>query len=359
MDDANNETGGPADVAGTPAVTCEGVVIRYGETLAVDRLSFVARAGQVVALLGPNGAGKTSTVEALEGYRPIEAGSARVLGLDPVRDHGALVARIGVMLQKGGVYPMLGPAQVLHLFARYYDDAEDPDGLLDLVGLSAVRRTPWRRLSGGEQQRLALALALVGKPRVLFLDEPTAGVDPEGRLVVRDIIAAQRDKGICVILTTHELAEAERLADHVVIIDHGRLLAEGSPAELASGTADGSIRFSTRPDLDTGALAADLGGRVDGDGTVTVTEERPGAYRLLPPAGVSSPAVVAALAGWLAERDLSLGDLRTGQSLEEAYLSITGARGDAAVPESDDGGAPSGRRRSRGRFGRNSRGVPR
>jgi ABC-2 type transport system ATP-binding protein len=339
VDDAHDHRGGPDAVAGPPAVSCDGVVIRYGETLAVDRLSFVARAGQVVALLGPNGAGKTSTVEALEGYRPIEAGVARVLGLDPVSDHAALVARIGVMLQRGGVYPMLGPAQVLHLFARYYDDAEDPDWLLDLVGLTHVRRTPWRRLSGGEQQRLSLALALVGKPQVLFLDEPTAGVDPEGRLVVREIIAAQRDKGVCVILTTHELAEAERLADHVVIIDHGRTLAEGSPAGLASGTSDGSVRFSTRAGLDTTALATALGG-----GT-TVTEERPGAYRLVPPAGLSSPAVVATLAGWLAERDLSLGDLRTGQSLEEAYLAITGARGGADLP-----GPPTrdgGRRRSR------------
>ncbi len=256
-------------------MVCDGVVIRYGETVAVDRLSLTGHAGSVVALLGPNGAGKTSTVEALEGYRRVTAGSARVLGLDPIVDHAALVPRIGVMLQKGGVYPMLGPAQVLHLFARYYNDAEDPEALLDLVGLSDVRRTPWRRLSGGEQQRLALALALVGKPSVLFLDEPTAGVDPEGRIVVRDIIAAQRDRGICVILTTHELAEAERLADHVVIIDHGRVLAEGSPAQLASGTADGSIRFSTRPAIDTAALAGAIG-----EGTV-VNEEGPGSYRLL------------------------------------------------------------------------------
>ena len=329
-------------------MACEGVVIRYGETLAVDRLTLTGSAGTVVALLGPNGAGKTSTVEALEGYRRVTAGSARVLGLDPIADHAALVPHIGVMLQKGGVYPMLGPAQVLHLFARYYDDAADPDALLDLVGLSDVRRTPWRRLSGGEQQRLALALALVGKPSVLFLDEPTAGVDPEGRIVVRDIIAAQRDQGICVILTTHELAEAERLADHVVIIDHGRVLAEGSPAELASGTADGSIRFSTRPAIDTAALAG-----VVGAGTV-VTEERPGSYRLLPPAGSSSPAVVAALAGWLAERDLSLGDLRTGQSLEEAYLAITGARPEPEPAASEDGpgaSGASGRRGSRGSRG--------
>ena len=334
---------GPADAA---AVTCDGVVIRYGTTLAVDRLSFTGRGGQVVALLGPNGAGKTSTVEALEGYRPVDAGTARVLGLDPRGDHAALVPRIGVMLQKGGIYPMLGPAQVLHLFASYYDDAEDPDGLLDQVGLAAVRRTPWRRLSGGEQQRLALALALVGRPQVLFLDEPTAGVDPEGRLVVRDIIAAQRDRGVCVILTTHELAEAERLADHVVIMDHGRILAEGSPAELASGTADGSIRFSTRPAIDTAGLAGAIGA-----GT-TVAEERPGAYRLRPPDGASGPAVVATLAGWLAERDLFLGDLRTGQSLEEAYLAITGARGEPGVSGPETG--PSGDRDSRGRHRRRS-----
>ena len=208
-------------------------------TLAVDRLSFVGQAGQVVALLGPNGAGKTSTVEALEGYRKIESGSLRVLGLDPGRDHAALVPRIGVMLQRGGVYPMLGSAQVLHLFSRYYDNPEDPDMLIELVGLGTVRRTPWRRLSGGEQQRLALALALVGRPEVLFLDEPTAGVDPEGRLAVRSIIAAQRDRGICVILTTHELAEAERLADQVIIIDRGRILAEGvrRPWPLGAPTA--------------------------------------------------------------------------------------------------------------------------
>jgi ABC-2 type transport system ATP-binding protein len=339
--DATDPARAPFGPAGAAAVVCDGVVIRYGETLAVDHLTFAGRAGQVVALLGPNGAGKTSTVEALEGYRPVEAGTARVLGLDPRRDHAALVPRIGVMLQNGGVYPMLGPGRVLHLFASYYDDAEDPDSLLHQVGLAGVRRTPWRRLSGGERQRLALALALVGKPEVLFLDEPTAGVDPEGRIVVRDLIAAQRDRGICVVLTTHELAEAERLADHVVIVDHGRILAEGSPGELASGTADGSIRFSTRPAIDTSALAGAIGAGA------TVAEERPGAYRLRPPDGAGGPAVVATLAGWLAERDLVLGDLRTGPSLEEAYLAITGAR-DEAEPAPGDGPSvhrPSRRRR--------------
>jgi len=323
---------------GAPAVECDAMVIRYGATTAVDRLSFAAHRGEVLALLGPNGAGKTSTVEALEGYRPVASGSVRVLGLDPGRAHGRLVPRIGVMLQNGGVYPTLGPAQVLHLFAAYYDDPEDPDALLEQVGLGHVRRTPWRRLSGGEQQRLSLALALVGRPEVLFLDEPTAGVDPEGRIAVRELVAAQRDKGLCVLLTTHELAEAERLADRVVIIDRGRLLAEGTPAELAEGTSDGSVRFSTDPGLDSAALAAAVGPDAD------VVEERPGAYRLRLPAGSDTPPAVAALAGWLAERSLMLGDLRTGQSLEEAYLAITGAR---AEPEPEP--ASDARRRSRRR----------
>ncbi|MGA2836284.1 MAG: ABC transporter ATP-binding protein [Acidimicrobiales bacterium] len=339
---ATRRTDADALAPGAVAVDCDGMVVRYGDTLAVDRLSFTARHGEVLALLGPNGAGKTSTVEALEGYRPVASGTVRVLGLDPGSDHAALVPRIGVMLQNGGVYPMLGPAQVLHLFAAYYEDPEDPDALLDLVGLGRVRRTPWRRLSGGEQQRLSLALALVGRPEVLFLDEPTAGVDPEGRIVVRDIITAQRDRGRCVLLTTHELAEAERVADRVVIVEHGRLLAEGTPAELAAGTADGSVRFTTDPGIDTAALARAVAPGAD------VVEEADGAYRLHLPEGTAIPPVVAALAGWLAERDLALGDLRTGRSLEEAYLAITGARDE---PESDtDSGAARGRRgRTRGR----------
>lgn len=335
------DTRAAEDNARSVAVECDRVVIRYGDTLAVDQLSFRAERGEVLALLGPNGAGKTSCVEALEGYRPIAEGTVRVLGLDPRRDHTALVSRIGVMLQKGGAYPMLGPAQLLHLFAAYYEDPEDPEALLDQVGLGDTRRTPWRRLSGGEQQRLSLALALIGRPEVLFLDEPTAGVDPEGRVVVRELICAQRDKGLCVLLTTHELDEAERVADRVVIVDHGRLLAEGTPAELASGTADGSVRFSTDPGIDTAALAAALGSGA------SVDEERAGSYRLHPERGSATPQAVAALAGWLAERHLSLGDLRTGQSLEEAYLAITGARGEPEPTSADDVGRRA--RRSRGR----------
>ena len=333
MDDVTTPPRSPRP--SSPAVLCDQLVIRYGDTLAVDRLSLVGEPGQVVALLGPNGAGKTSTVEALEGYRKPTGGSVRVLGLDPTRDHAALVPRIGVMLQRGGVYPMLGPTRILHLFARYYDDPEDPDRLIEQVGLASVSRTPWRRLSGGEQQRLSLALALVGRPDVLFLDEPTAGVDPEGRIAVREIIATQRDRGRCVILTTHELDEAERLADQVIIIDNGRMLAAGNPADLASSAADGAIRFTTEAGIDTAALVV-----ATGAGS-TVAEERPGAYRLGPAPGASTPATIAALAGWLADRGLALGDLRTGRSLEEAYLAITGSGRDAAGADSGPPGGAS------------------
>jgi ABC-2 type transport system ATP-binding protein len=187
-----------------PAVEVTGLIVRYGPPgtpAAVDGIVLVAAAGEVLVVLGPNGAGKTSTVETLEGYRRPAAGQVRVLGLQPIADHAALSGRIGVMLQRGGVYPMLGPRRVLDLFAGYYPDPVPADELLDLVGLRSVAATPWRHLSGGEQQRLSLALALVGRPEVAFLDEPTAGVDPEGRIAVRAVVAGLRERGVCVVLT--------------------------------------------------------------------------------------------------------------------------------------------------------------
>ena len=150
---------------------------------------------------------------------------------------------MGVMLQRGGVYPVMGPRRALQLFAAYYDDPQDPEALLDLVGLRAVARTPWRRLSGGEQQRLSLALAIVGRPDVVFLDEPTAGVDPEGRMAVRQVITDLRARGACVVLTTHELPEVERVADVVVIVARGRAVARGTVAELSAAGGGGGIRF--------------------------------------------------------------------------------------------------------------------
>src|SRR3984893_3623645 len=248
-----------------PAVEVTDLTVRYGsegEVTAVDGLDLSAEAGEVLVVLGPNGAGKTSTIESMEGYRRPAGGRISVLGLDPIADHRQLTELMGVMLQKGGVYPMLPPRHVLDLFSRFYAAPLATDDLLDLVSLRGVATTPWRHLSGGEQQRLSLALALIGRPRVAFLDEPTAGVDPEGRLAIRAVVTDLRTQGVCVVLTTHELEEAERLADRLVIIDHGNVVAAGTPAELMTEGASQEIRFGAPPGLDTASLAARIGGPV-------------------------------------------------------------------------------------------------
>src|SRR6185437_15108705 len=249
------------------------------------------------------------TVECLEGYRRPAGGTVRVLGLDPVADHRAVVPRIGVTLQRGGVYPMLSPRRAVRLFADYYDRPEDPDALLDLVALGDVATTPWRHLSGGEQQRLSLALALVGRPEVVFLDEPTAGVDPDGRLAVRRVVAGLAERGACVVLTTHELAEAEQVADRVVIIRRGQVVVEGTPA-----------------DLDIEALSAAVDAPVVVATAVrhTAVRHTAGRYRVN---ATPTPALTAAVAAWLAEHDVPLTDLRTGRSLDETYLAIVAEDG--------------------------------
>jgi ABC-2 type transport system ATP-binding protein len=302
------------------AIEVTDLVVRYGPVTAVDGLTLSSEPGEVLALLGPNGAGKTTTVETLEGYRRPTAGRVRVLGLDPVADRAELAPRIGVMLQRGGVYPAMSAREAVRLFAAYYDDPEDPDALVERVALRDVERTPWRRLSGGEQQRLSLALALVGRPTVAFLDEPTAGVDPAGRLAIRRAVRELRDRGVAVLLTTHEMEEAERLADRVVIIDRGAVVAMGSPADLMTAGAGREIRFGAPPGLAIADLGASLG--------AAVTEDQPGEYRVDTEA---TPAAVAALTAWLAARDLPLADLRAGrQRLEDVFLRLT-----AASPERD------------------------
>ncbi len=322
------------------AIDVAGLVVDYGTVRAVDGLCLQARKGEVLVVLGPNGAGKTTTVEVCEGYRRPTAGSVRVLGLDPARDGKQLNARIGVMLQRGGVYPAMTPAQVLALFATYYDNPVPPGDLIATVGLTRAAKTPWRRLSGGEQQRLSLALALIGRPEVAFLDEPTAGVDPDGRLAIRAIVERMRDTGVCVVVTTHELAEAERLADRLVILDAGRAVAEGTPAEITAAapapggqSAASGVRFSAPEGIDTGALGAALGSPVE--------EVRPGRYRIDGHDG-DLATLTAALAAWLAERRLALTDLHAGGAggggLEEAYLRITAAS--AQSRHSGNGGSP-------------------
>src|SRR5215510_4446795 len=241
------------------AVDVESLTITYGDVLAVDDLSFRAEAGEVTCVLGPNGAGKTSTIEALEGLRRPTSGHLSVLGLDPRADHRALAERMGVMLQEGGIHPGLRPPEVVRHAAAFYREPLDGRALLERLGLAGRERRTYRQLSGGEQKRLALAAALVGRPQVAFLDEPTAGVDPAGRQVIRQVIADLRRDGVTVLLTTHDLDEAERIADRVVIVTEGRLVAAGPLEDLVRGrgTAD-QVHFGAPAGIDTAALSDHL-----------------------------------------------------------------------------------------------------
>ncbi len=298
--------------ADTAAIEVRGLTKRYGDTVAVDGLDLTVEPGQTLALLGPNGAGKTTTIECCEGYRAPDAGQVRVLGLDPRRDARRLRPRVGLMLQEGGVYPLAEPGEVLRLFAAFHADPLPPDALLERVGLADARRTRFRDLSGGQKQRLSLALALVGRPEVVFLDEPTAGLDPAARRLTWRHVEELRADGVTVVLTTHLLDEAEHLADRVAIVDAGRLVALGTPDELTHGD-DPEVGFSARPGLDVVDLSRHLG--------VDVVEQRPGRYHLFAP---NDPALIARLAGWLEAHDVRLGELRAGKrSLEDVFLRLT------------------------------------
>jgi ABC-2 type transport system ATP-binding protein len=331
-----------------PAVEVSGLTVRYGPAdmpPAVDNLDLSADAGEVLVVLGPNGAGKTSTVETLEGYRRPDAGEVRVLGLDPVADHAALTGRMGVMLQRGGVYPMLGPKRVLDLFGAYYANPVPTGELLETVGLRAVAATPWRHLSGGEQQRLSLALALIGRPQVAFLDEPTSGVDPEGRIAVRAVVAGLKDKGVSVVLTTHELAEAERMADRIVILARGRIVMEGSAGELATAGGDpaiAAVTFGVPRGLDAAALETAVGP------SATVTETQPGRYRV-EVAERTGPALTAAVTAFLAEQGVAMTDLVVGRTLEDVYFAAVGAEAATGEVDASESTTATGRRRRRSR----------
>jgi ABC-2 type transport system ATP-binding protein len=280
--------------------------------------------GELLALLGPNGAGKTTLVEIIEGYRQADGGSIRVLGQDPWRAGPGLRARLGVMLQEGGVDPRVTPLEALRLYAAFYRSPRDSVEILRLTGLEPVARTRYRRLSGGEKQRLALGLALVGRPDLLLLDEPTAGMDPAARGQTRALIRALRRSGATILLTTHDLGDVERLADRVAILDHGRIVALGSPAELTGGTQP-ALRIRLREAPGPDRLAA-LQRRIalDRPGAALVAEPASSvAFRLL---GTDpDPEVIALLAAACAAEQLSITELRAGAgSLEERYLELTG-----------------------------------
>jgi ABC-2 type transport system ATP-binding protein len=267
-----------------PVVQVQALVKRYGTKTAVDGLDLVADAG-VTAVLGPNGAGKTTTVETCEGYRKPDSGTVRVLGLDPVRQSAALRPRIGVMLQSGGVYSGARADEMLRHVAKLHAHPLDVDGLIERLGLGSCGRTTYRRLSGGQQQRLALAMAVVGRPELVFLDEPTAGLDPQARRATWDLVRDLRADGVSVILTTHYMDEAEQLADDVAGLDAGSLLK---------------------------ALPVDC----------TAAELTPGSYRV---AGKVNPQLLATVTSWCAQHGVMPDRISVERhTLEDVFLELTG-----------------------------------
>ena len=299
-----------------PAVEIGGMVKRYGTLAAVDGLTLTARRGEVTAILGPNGAGKTTTIEICEGYRTADSGTVRVLGLDPARDGAVLRPRVGVMLQSGGIPPSVPAAEYLTLLSKFHTSPLDPGWLLETMGLSASARTPYKRLSGGQQQRLSLAAAVIGRPELVFLDEPTAGMDPQARHATWDLVNNLRADGVSVVLTTHFMDEAERLADQAVIIDAGRVVADGSPATL-TGSA-GQLRFRAEPGLDTDSLLTALPAG-------SAAKESPAGHYLIEVQGAVEPGLLAAVTAWCAERGVLPNSLRIeSRTLEDVFLELTG-----------------------------------
>jgi ABC-2 type transport system ATP-binding protein len=302
-------------VSAAAAVEVSDLVKSYGARRAVDGLSLSVERGSLLALLGPNGAGKTTTIEICEGFRRPDAGTVRVLGLAP--DSPDLRPRVGVMLQDGvGGYREAKALELLRLFAAYADRPIDAGELLALVGLVDAGATPVKRLSGGQQQRLSLALALVGRPELVFLDEPTAGMDPQARRLTWELIRQLRTDGVSVVLTTHFLDEAEQLADTVVVMDSGRIVAQGTPAELTRAGAEGQIRFRATPGLRLESLVAALP-----DGT-TATEPDAGHYLI---SGDVTPQLLATLTAWCATQGVLAENLAVERrSLEDVFLEVTG-----------------------------------
>lgn len=303
------------------AIVVENLVKNYGSLRVVDNLQFTIHSGEIFALLGPNGAGKTTTVETLEGYRKPDQGTVRVLGLDPIHDAKTLKPQIGVMLQQDGLYPALTAREILHLFAGYFEHPRNVDELLEQVGLTSSAKIRCRRLSGGQKRRLALAVALLGNPRLVFLDEPTAGMDPQARLTTWEIVRDLKQRGATVLITTHLMDEAERLADRVGIIDHGKLIALDTPGNLTGAQDTTSnrpnvVRFVARAGIDCVQLAAL-------PAALKAEEIRPGSYLIETEA---VPVLLAELTAWLRDQQIALSELRVGHgSLEDLFLRLTGS----------------------------------
>ncbi|HET7533318.1 MAG TPA: ABC transporter ATP-binding protein [Nocardioidaceae bacterium] len=301
------------------AVVVDDLTMRYGETLAVDGLSLEVARHSITAVLGPNGAGKTTTLETCEGYRRPQKGSVRVLGLDPQSQRRELLPRIGVMLQHGGAWSGVRAVEMLRHVASLHAHPLDIDMLVGRLGLESCGRTPYRRLSGGQQQRLALAMAVVGRPELVFVDEPTAGMDPQARRATWELLEELRADGVTIVLTTHYMDEAERLADQIHVIDQGRLIASGSPFELTRGTGNSTIRLVVTEPFPPGApvsLQQALG---------PTTEVHPVNDQSLLISGPADASTLATVSAWCEKHGVLPESLSLGQrTLEDVFLQLTG-----------------------------------
>jgi len=303
----------------SPAVEIDGLVMAYGDKIAVDGLSLDVARGSITAVLGPNGAGKTTTLETCEGYRVPQRGTVRVLGLDPQRDRHALLPRIGVMLQDGGAWSGVRAVEMLEHMAALHAHPLDTAVLAERLGLADCGRTPYRRLSGGQRQRLGLAVALVGRPELVFVDEPTAGMDPQARRTTWELLEEIRGDGVTVVLTTHHMDEAEHLADRIHIIDRGTAIASGTPAELTRGGRSATIRLVVNRPFPDGApesLRAELGPQ---------TEVRQLDEVSMLIHGPADATTLGRVSRWCEEHDVLPQTLNLGQrTLEDVFLEITG-----------------------------------
>ena len=312
-----------ADLGGTQRrsmstiVEVHGLCKSYGDIKAVSNITFGVMKGEVFGMLGPNGAGKTTTMEIVEGLRIADSGNVQVLGLDIKRNSRQIKGRIGVQLQTTALYPYLTVSEVLDLFGSFFPKALAVDQLLGLVKLEDSRRKLCLHLSGGQQQRLSVALALVNDPEILFLDEPTAGLDPQARHSIWEVIEFARQRDKTVFLTTHYMEEAERLCDRVAIIDYGQIIATDRPQELVTQNfREEAIEFDLAHRIEKEELTGLTGATnvVMENGKVTV-------YSTLVPATIS------ALLELAKKRDIQLTDLRVHRAtLEDVFLKLTGRR---------------------------------